>query len=233
MLYAHMAGKYQLAEIGPPAMQDVIDKYFNTGEAKATTPAKPAYSPQQFKFDIHIVKTPIAKTLAPDLKMLDPVLITGQFDSGAGTLIVNGAMPRIVYGANVVNNLKLAINTGNNALNYSLTADGIKAGTSVNLLYTSLTGSAQNNKLNLALQVSDAAKKARYRVAGVFSILPNEYQFSFLPNGLLLDYNNWTVNADNALQFGTLGLLAKDFSISNGGQVLSINSDSQTMNVPH
>lgn len=231
MLYAHMDGKYKLAEIGP-ATQDVINKYYNTAEAKATNTAKPSYSPQQFKFDIHIIKTPIAKTLVPDLKTLDPVLITGQFDSQAGTLAVNGAMPKVVYGTNVVNNLKLAINTGNNALNYSITADDIKAGSSVNLLYSSLTGSLQNNKLNLALQVSDASKKARYRIAGVFSILPNEYQFSFLPNGLLLDYNNWAVNADNALQFGTKGILAKDFSISNSGQILSVNSDAQTMNAP-
>lgn len=231
MLYAHMAGKYQLTEIAP-AMQDVINKYYNTAEAKPVAAVKPSYSPQQFKFDVHIVKTPISKTLVPDLKTLDPVLITGQFDSQAGTLTVNGAMPKVVYGANVITNLKLAINTGNNALNYSITADDIKAGSSLNLLYTGLTGNLQNDKLNLALQVSDASKKARYRVAGVFSILPNEYQFSFLPNGLLLDYNNWAVNADNALQFGTKGILAKDFSINNNGQTLTINSDAPTMNAP-
>lgn len=229
MLYAHVAGKYQLAQIGP-AMQGVLNKYFNTTKAAAAAKTKPAYPPQQFKFDIHIIKTPIAKTLAPDLKTLDPVLINGQFDSQSGTLTVNGAIPRVVYGTNSVSNMKLAINTGNNALNYSLTADDIKAGTSLKLLYTSLSGSAQNDKLNLALQVDDATKKARYRVAGVFSILPNEYQFSFLPNGLLLDYTNWTVAGDNALQFGSKGLLAKDFILSNAGQSLSISSDAQTMN---
>jgi hypothetical protein len=231
MLYAHMAGKYNLADIGP-ALQDVTNKYFNTAEAKPTITAKPAYPAQQFKFDVHIVKTPATKTLVPDLKTLDPVLVTGQFDSQVGTLTVSGTMPKMVYGTNAVNNLKLAINTGGNALNYSLTADNIKAGSSVNLLYTSLTGTAQNNKLNLALQMGDAAKKARYRMAGVFSILPDEYQFSFLPDGLLLDYKNWSVSADNALQFGTKGLLAKDFSIANSGQVLSINSDAPAMNAP-
>lgn len=231
MLYAHMAGKYQLTDIAP-AMQDLINKYFNQSVANAKTVAKTTYPPQQFKFDLHIVKTPVSKTLVPDLKTLDPVLITGQFDSQAGTLVVNGSMPKVVYGANVVNNMKLAINTGNNALNYSLTADDIKAGSSLNLLYTSVSGNLQNDKLNLAVQVSDASKKARYRIAGVVSILPNEYQFSFLPSGLLLDYKNWTVSADNALQFGARGLLAKDFSISNAGQVLSINSDSPTMNAP-
>jgi hypothetical protein len=231
MLYVHMAGKYKLAEIGT-AMQDLTNKYFNTGEAAATATTKPTYSPEQFKFDIHIVKAPIAATLVPDLKQLDPVLITGQFDSQAGNLTVNGAMPKVVYGTNTVNNIKLSINTGNNALNYNISVDEAKVGTSVDLLYTSLSGNAENNKLNLALQVSDAKKKARYRIAGVFSVLPNEYQFSFLTNGLLLDYNNWAVNADNALEFGSKGILAKDFSISNAGQILSVNSDTQEMNAP-
>ncbi len=231
MLYAHMAGKYQLAEIGP-ALLDVTNKYFNTAAASAQTIGKPAYSPQQFKFDIHIVKTPIATTLVPDLKQLDPVLITGQFDSQAGSLIVNGTMPKIIYGTNAISNVKLALNTGNNALNYNVSVDEIKAGTSLDLLYTTVSGNAQNDKLNIALQVSDATKKARYRVAGVFSILPNEYQFSFSPNGLMMDYNNWVVNANNALEFGSKGILAKDFSITNAGQILSVNSDSQEMNAP-
>ncbi|WP_295669193.1 translocation/assembly module TamB domain-containing protein, partial [uncultured Mucilaginibacter sp.] len=231
MLYAHMGGKYKLTEVAP-ALQDVINKYYNTAMAKPMAKGKPAYSPQHFNFEVHLIKTPLTAEFVPDLKTLDPVLITGQFDSQTGSLVVNGSMPRVVYGTNAVNNLKLAINTGNNALNYSVTADEIKAGSSVDLLYPSVTGNAQNNKLNLNLQVRDAAKKERYRMAGVFSVMPDEYQFSFLQNGLMLDYNNWTVAPDNALQFGSKGLLAKNFAISNSGQVLSVNSDAQTMNAP-
>jgi len=231
MLSAHLGGKYKLTEIGP-ALQDVISKYYNTDIAKAPTKAKVKYSPQQFEFDARIVKTSLTDKFAPDLKTLEPILLKGHFDSSTGELVVNGSMPKVVYGTNTVNNMKLAINTGNNALNYSLTVDEIKASSSLDLLYTSITGSAQNNKLNINLQIRDAAKKERYRLAGVFSILPDEYQFSFLQNGLLLDYNQWAVNANNALQFGSKGILAKDFSITNSDQVLSINSDSPEMNSP-
>ena len=231
MLTAHLGGKYKLTEIAP-AIQDVINKYFNTDKASATAKTKVKYSPQQFAFDIHLIKTPLVAQFAPDLKTLDPVLINGHFNSQTGELVVNGTMPKVVYGTNVVNNMKLAINTGNNALNYALTVDEIKASSSLNLLYTSISGSAQNDKLNISLQVRDATKKERYRIAGVFSILPNEYQFSFLQNGLLLDYTQWAVNPDNALQYGSKGILAKDFSITNSNQVLSINSDSQTLNSP-
>jgi len=231
MLYAHMGGKYKLSEVGA-ALQDVTDKYFNTAAAQAAAKIKPKYSPEQFSFDIHLVKIPLTAQLAPSLKKLDPVLITGHFNSQTGDLVINGAMPRVVYGTNAISNLKLAVNTGNNALNYSLTVDEIKASSSLDLLFTSLSGSAQNNKLNISLQVRDAGKKERYRLAGVFSILPNEYQFSFLQNGLLLNYAAWTVNADNALEFGSKGIMAKDFSITNSNQILSINSDTQEMNAP-
>lgn len=246
-LAAHMAGKYKLTEVGT-ALQDVVNKYFNTAAVVPTVPnksgthgtvgtpgtlvtAKPAYSPQQFVFDVKIVKMPLLTQFAPTLKQLSPVIFTGHFNSSTGELVVNGSAPKVVYGTNTVNNLKLAINTGNNALNYSLTADEIKV-SSLDLLNTSITGNAQNDKLNINLQVRDAAKKERYRIAGVFSILPNEYQFSFLQNGLLLNYTPWTVNTDNALQFGGNGILAKDFSITNSNQVLSVNSTSSEMNSP-
>ena len=231
MLSAHMVGKYKLTEIGP-AMQDVINQYFNRSIATKTVNAKPKYSPQQFTFDIRIVKTPLVTQFAPDLKQLDPVTFNGWFNSQTGDLVVNGSMPKVVYGTNDINNIKLAVKTNQDELDYSLTADQIKASSSLNLLYTSITGNAQDDKLNINLQIRDANKKERYRIAGVFSILPNEYQFNFLQNGLLLDYKEWAVNHDNALQFGEKGILAKDFTITNSNQILSISSTTQQMNSP-
>ncbi|MFB9840787.1 translocation/assembly module TamB domain-containing protein [Mucilaginibacter ginsenosidivorans] len=231
MLTAHMAGKYKLTEIGP-AMQDVIDKYYNTSTAGKTMQGRGAYSPQHFTFSIRAVKTPLVTQFAPDLKTLEPVNVDGRFDSRSGELVVNGTMPKVVYGTTIVDNMKLAINTGNNALNYNLAVNEIKLSSSIDLLYTRVSGNAQNNKLNVMLQVRDAAKKERYRVAGVFSIMPDQYKFSFVKDGLVLNYTPWAVNAGNELDFGTKGILAKDFAISNSNQVLSVNSDSRVMNSP-
>ena len=250
MATARMAGKYKLTEVGP-ALQAVINKYYNTdmaggataasrakidstakAKAKKAEPVKAAYSPQQFTFAIRATKTPLLTKFVPDLKQLDPVNISGSFNSETGILLVNGTMPKVVYGTNEVSNAKLNINTNNNALNYNFTVDQIKVGSSINLLYTSISGNAQNNKLNISLQVRDAGKKERYRMAGVFTALPNEYQFSFLQNGLLLDYTPWTVNPNNSFQFGGKGILAKDFSISNSNQVLSVSSSGPDYNSP-
>ena len=230
MFYAHMAGKYKLTQIAP-ALQDVIDKYYNTSLGSKTPRPKVKYSPQQFTFDARLVKTPLIAKFAPDLKQLEPVLFNGSFNSATGELIVNGAAPKVIYGTNTVNNMKLAVNTGNNALNYNLTVDEIKVGSSLDLLYTSVSGNAQNNKLGVSLQVRDKQKKERYRIAGQFSVLPDQYQFSFLQNGLLFDYTPWDVNPDNALFYGAKGILARNFSITNSNQVLSANS-SGGMNSP-
>lgn len=251
IMTAHMAGKYKLTQIAD-ALQDVINKYFNTAIAggqqvaeksqkskvksqKLKTPlpvARPKYSPQQFVFDARLVKTPLLTQFAPDLKQLDPVVLNGSFNSESGELVVKGSIPKVIYGTNTVNNVKLDINTNNNALNYNLAADEIKVGSSLDLLYTSISGKAQDNKLNVSLEVRDAAKKDRYKLAGIFSVLPNQYQFSFAQDGLLLDYLPWAVSPDNYLQYGPKGILAHNFTISNTNQVLSVNSNPQEFNAP-
>ncbi|MDO3625963.1 translocation/assembly module TamB domain-containing protein [Mucilaginibacter sp. BT774] len=231
MLYAHMVGKYKLTEIGA-AIQDVFNQYFNRSIASKTAIAKPKYTPQQFKFDARFVKTPLVTDFAPDLKQMDPITVNGWFNSQTGDLVVNGNMPKVIYAGNEISNVKLAIKTDRDEMDYSLTADQIRASSSINLLYTSITGKAEDDKLDVNLQVRDAAKKERYRIAGIFSLLPNEYQFSFLQNGLLLDYKQWAVSTDNALQFGDKGIFAKDFTITNNNQILSINSTAQQMNAP-
>ncbi|WP_121810008.1 translocation/assembly module TamB domain-containing protein [Mucilaginibacter kameinonensis] len=246
IMSAHMAGKYKLTQIAP-ALQDVINKYFNTAIAGGqqvavktkggkTIKTKPApvvkYDAQQFKFEARLVKTPLLNQFAPDLKQLDPVLLNGSFNSQTGELIVKGSIPKVVYGTNTVNKASLNINTNNNALNYNFSVDEVKVGSSVDLLYTSISGSAQDNKAGVSIQIRDAAKKERFRIAGTFSLLPNEYQFSFNKDGLLLDYLPWAVSDDNFLQYGQKGILAHNFTITNSNQVLSVNSSTQEFNSP-
>jgi hypothetical protein len=226
LLTARIGGKYKLTEIAA-ALQDNINKYFNTNP----NALKPKYTAQQFSFNAVITKTPVMAQFVPDLKHLDPVTLSGSFDSESGKLLVNGSAPKIVYGTNTINGLNLNINTGNNALSYGLTLNEIKA-SQIDLINTSISGTAQNNKLNTSIQVRDAQKKERYRIAGALTQVGKGYQFSLLSNGLLLDYNEWTVAADNYIQFGGDGILARDFNISNSGQTLSITTNPPQANGP-
>ncbi len=226
ILSAKMAGKYKLTEVAT-ALQATINKYYNTG----TTTTKVKYSPQNFTFQATIVKTPLLTQFAPDLKQLDPVKLSGHFNSDANDLVLNAEIPNTIYGTNQISNFKLAINTGNNALNYKLSVDKI-ATSSIQLLNTSISGSAQNNKLDLNVSVKDKSLKEQYKIAGVFQALTNQYQFSLLQNGLVLDYTPWTVNASNVIQFGSKGILARNFNITSNSQTLGINSTTPQLNGP-
>ena len=226
ILSASMAGKYKLTEVAT-ALQATVNKYYNTG-GKAT---KVKYSPQNFTFQAVITKTPLLVQFAPDLKQLDPVKLNGHFNSDAGDLVINGEIPNTVYGSNQISNLRLAINTGNNALNYSFKVDKI-ATSSIQLLNTSISGKAQNNKLDLNVSIKDKNLKEQYKIAGIFKALGSQYEFNLLQNGLMLDYTNWAVSANNAFQFGSKGILARDFNISNNNQVLGINTTNQKYNGP-
>ena len=226
ILSASMAGKYKLTEVGT-ALQATINKYYNTG-GKAV---KAKYTPQNFTFQAVITKTPLLVQFAPDLKQLDPVKLNGRFNSDAGDLVINGEIPNTVYGSNQISNLKLAVNTGNNALNYNFTLDKI-ATSSIQLLNTSISGKAQNNNLDLNISIKDKSLKEQYKIAGIFKALGSQYEFNLLQNGLVLDYTNWAVNQNNALQFGSKGILARNFNISNNNQELGINTTNQQYNGP-
>ena len=226
ILSASMAGKYKLTEVAT-ALQATVNKYYNTG-GKAT---KVKYSPQNFTFQAVITKTPLLVQFVPDLKQLDPVKLNGHFNSDAGDLVINGEIPNTVYGSNQISNLRLAINTGNNALNYSFKVDKI-ATSSIQLLNTSINGKAQNNKLDLNVSIKDKNLKEQYKIAGIFKALGSQYEFNLLQNGLMLDYTNWAVSANNAFQFGSKGILARNFNISNNNQVLGINTTNQKYNGP-
>ena len=221
---AHMAGQYKLTQIAN-AVQATINKYYNLGSAPGN------YSPQKFTFNATITKTPFITQFVPDLKQLDPVTLTGSFNSASNSLIVNASAPNVVYGTNTVSNLKIDINTGNNALNYAFNVDKITT-SAIQLNNTSITGAAQNNKLTLNIDIKDKNKKDQYKIAGIFQAIKNQYHFHLNPSGLLLNYEPWTVDAANSIQYGPAGILALDFNITNNNQTLGINTTNRKLNGP-
>lgn len=226
IMSANLRGKYKLTQMGA-ALQGLIGKYFSTGTKLKTA----KYAPQQLTFDARVVNAPIFQHFAPDLKELATITLNGNFDSRAGTLNVNGSIPRILYGTNDVNNLQLKINTADSALVYTLTVARLNAG-QFQLLSTAIKGDLQNNTLRTDISTRDKDNKQNYRIAGALKALQDAYQFSLNPNGLVLNYANWSVSPDNALQFGSKGIQATNFVLSNANQKLSLNTNPPGANNP-
>jgi hypothetical protein len=55
----------------------------------------------------------------PELKSLEPISITGRYNTVNDSIILNGAIPKLVYGGNTITNGVLNIDTKDNALVYN------------------------------------------------------------------------------------------------------------------
>ncbi|MBE7177622.1 MAG: translocation/assembly module TamB domain-containing protein [Mucilaginibacter polytrichastri] len=224
---ASLDGKYKLTEIGT-AMTDLINRYFST-DSLGKKPVK--YTAQNWTMALRVNNSPFLQKFAPDLKRLDPIVVDGQFDSEKAFFKLDGSIPRVIYGTNDVSNIVLAVNTSPDALQYNVGIDQVKT-PSIIIPFTSLKGRFAANNLDLDLRISDQQKKEKYRIAGRLHALPGQYEFSLLRDGLMLDYENWDVGADNMISYGDKGILARNFTLSHDDGLLSINSDPQQMNAP-
>lgn len=230
IMNANVSGKYQLTQVGT-AIQSVIYRYFNpSGTPLVAAPAS-LKNRQLMKFDATISKHPLITQFVPALKELSTVKLNGNFDSQTGELNMTANAPRILYNTFDLNNLVIEVGTENNALGYSLNLARINS-PSLMLARTSITGDIQNNIISTDLRVRDNKDKDFYRLAGTLKAASSNFEFSLLPDGLMLNYTPWTVGQGNMIRFGSSGIMATNFSLSNNNQQISINSNPQTVNSP-
>ncbi len=226
-LTAHFAGNYNLTKLWP-ALSDNIDRYFDITPGKDSTIA---YDPQRVRFSINLVRSPLIEELIPDLKDMEDAHIAGNFDSQSGEILIDGGIPYFRYKGFTVDNFKLNLNTEAEALNYSFKFDELRS-EKLQVLNTSLSGKAQNNKLGISLQVKDAEEKEQYRIAGDMTSANRVFEFSMLSDGLILNYEPWNIAPNNAISIGKEGLMIRDFAMSKEGQQISVNSTPQQLNSP-
>ncbi|MES2827358.1 MAG: translocation/assembly module TamB domain-containing protein [Bacteroidota bacterium] len=223
VLSARVDGKYQLTNLGE-AVINQINKYYQFGEVKSI----PA---QRFRFSMNFYNPKFLSNLVPELTTFAPSRMSGLIDTQKDSLLMKAYFPQVVYGDYKVDTTSLNIDNSNQRLNYKLTIKGVQS-PSIALYNSEISGSAANNLLGLNIFLRDSKLKDKYVLGGTFKSINKDYQFSFDPNKLLLDYQKWAVAPDNYLQFGQSGILAHNFNLSQGSQMLRINSTDNTPNSP-
>lgn len=223
LLSANIDGKYQLSKIGS-AVINQINKYYQFGEV-TTIPD------QRFRFNVNIYNPKFIQDFVPQLTTFLPSKISGLIDTQKDSLLMNASFPKVVYGDFNVDSIRLAINNTADKLNYSLLVKSIQS-PAIALFNTEISGAAAANKLDLNIFLRDRQRKDKYVLGGIFQSIDKDFRFNLDPNKLLLDYEKWTISPENFIQFGQSGILANQFNLSQGQQLLSINSISNTPNSP-
>jgi hypothetical protein len=223
LLTMKIDGQYQLSKIGNVVINE-INKYYRFGEVVPI-------GDQRIKFALNIYNPKFLKDLVPQLTTFTPASITGLLDTKKDSLLLNGSFPKVVYGDFKIDSTRLTVNNSNQKLNYNISVKAVQS-PAIALFNSQITGAAANNQLDLNVFLRDRQRKDKYMIGGIFKSLDQDFIFSIDPAKLLLDYEKWTIAPQNSIQFGKSGILANQFNLSKGGQLLSINSISNTPNSP-
>jgi len=223
LLSARVDGKYQLTNLAA-AMTNQINKYYKFGVVTRVPD-------QRFRFSVKIYNPKFIKDFVPALTTFSPSYMNGIIDTQKDSLKINAWFPQVVYGDYKVDSTRLTVDNSDNRLFYKLLVGHIQS-PSIALYGTELSGIVSNNLLNIDLILRDRKLNDRYVLGGSFKSLGEDFQFKFDPKRILLDYERWSVSQDNYIQFGKSGILANQFNLSQGSQLLSINSVNATPNSP-
>ena len=103
----------------------------------------------------------------------------------------------------------------------------------MNIYATMLTANVADNKINFLVNLKDIANKNKYRFGGLFEQpQTNIFNLKLYPDSLLLNYDKWTIADNNLIKMNNGDVNISNFSITNGGQQLSVNSQSAEANSP-
>lgn len=219
-------GKYKLSKIGDAISNSVSRYYDATPGSKKVNPGQ-----QQFAFKVDVKDSPILFKVIPELKSLEPISIYGRYNSVNDTILINGSIPRLVYGSNNISGAKIKVENKDNALFISLVVDNIENG-SLQLPFTSISGKAENNIVDYVLLLKDLKNKDRYTIAGTLQTNNLGSEIIVDPKQLLLNYENWNIAPDNVLRFGKSGIYANNFELSKDGSSIKLQSQSSASNAP-
>ena len=225
-LVADIEGKYKLSKIGNALSNSIAKYYDNNPIAK-----KVAVENQYFNFKIAVKDDPIIYKLIPNLQNLEPINMTGKYNSVNDSIVLKGSVPKLIYGENTITNAILDVNTKDNAIVYSLIIDDIQ-NKQIQLPYTSLAGKVKENILDYTLQLKDVKEKERFLIAGTLKSIDGNNEVSLEPSNLLLNYESWKIAPENVISIGNKGIYVGDFDLSKAGSHIIVQSESKAVNAP-
>jgi translocation and assembly module TamB len=224
---ASIKGKYKLTQLAD-IFQQSVDPYFSISEKKNNAKT----DPYNFTVSAGVTDNPALRAFLPGLTELKPITLNGAFASDTGWNL-SMTSPYIIYNGTIINDATINAATKNGVLAFNTSFKQIKNGTALSIYATTLDGTLQHNNLNFKLNIKDQKSVNKYTLSGLLTVpSTNNYSFSLKPGTLLLNYDKWSINEGNSIQYINGGVLAHSFILNQGNQQLSLNSSGTGNNSP-
>jgi len=221
----HLSGKYKLTQIFG-ALQETLNHYYAFQKESKKEKIDPH---QYFTFDATIKNDDLIRKFVPDLTNFETITLNGSYNADDENLQIEGNIPQLTYGANVIENATLKVGNESGKLTYNVNLAALKS-ESFALNKVSLVGDIADNIINYTVNTKDAADKDQFIIAGNMKSLGEITEISLNPDGLMLNYGNWNVNPENKIQLVNGGIIADNFVLSSNGSEISLQSENQSAN---
>ncbi len=223
-----LVGKYDLAQLGSVFQQSIEPYYALGGNTKPDT-----LSDYDFRFRAQVLSGPLLKVIVPTIDSLAPVNLSGHFASGK-PWETNISAPLVMMQGNRVDSFRLRAALGNDsAIHIAGGFQRFNSGSTLNIFNTTLNATVAHNDINFLVNLKDNGARDKYRLGGWLR-QPGKgvYTLALNPDSLLLNYDKWVIASENRIRVDSNDINIRNFTISNQGQQLAINSASDSANAP-
>ena len=216
--------------VSPEALPNVLSQFINNyfpvsdsiQQVKKSTPSK-------FSFDIQLHNHPvISEWLVPQLKEFEPGIITGSFDGEKGEMKINATVNKLVYGSMAVKDFVLKVNSDKSELTYQVSSPVI-SNSQVKLDNFLLEGKVADNKIQASIS-STEGKNKKLLIRSLITKQNGNYKVVFDPKDFYLMNNQWSIAADNSIEFGKQGFWVHHLFMNRTGNELNIASVNDRFN---
>ncbi|HET6227538.1 MAG TPA: translocation/assembly module TamB domain-containing protein, partial [Bacteroidia bacterium] len=222
---ARLNGQYRYADLGK-IFQKSIEPYFQVAPANTLTDVQP----YNFSFTADIAKAPALIAFVPGLKSYEPIHINGSASNEFG-INATASTPFISYNGSEISGVNLKINTTEKGLQFIGEVQHI-TGIGHNLYHTQFNAVALSNKIDFNLNIDDKSGKDKYYLSGILT-QPSQgnYTINLRSDSLMMNYDKWTVSANNSITITKDNIIANNFSLQKNDQRLSLQTEGQLLNV--
>jgi translocation and assembly module TamB len=205
----------------------VVREYFHTYYALDDSLDVRDAGRQHFSFNIQLKNTDLLTgLLVPKLTSFVPGEIKGEFDSEAQKLDVRMEIKEIQYDNIGVKSFVFNTHSDSRALKYDFIADKILVD-SMRIDGLEFNGTVANDSIRTNLVILDSADREKYVLAGTFFSRDPGFEFRLVPKGIILNYQDWSVPANNYMRFGGQKFVAKNVQLVNLREKIIIDSKEQ------
>src|SRR5690606_24449744 len=224
---ASITGKYKLTEIST-SLLNTINQYYHFQKETVEADISPS---QYFDFRGKIKNDDLIRKFVPELKSFQTINLYGAYNADTRKITVYGSLPQLEYAAYELNNIRLSVGNDEEQLNYSLTLNQLDS-EQFRLANIVLEGFIANDVIDYNLLVKNEQGEAQYKIAGNVATANGLIDLTLKQDGLVLNYDEWTVAPDNKLIIHPTGIVAQNLQLSNNNSSILVNSENDTPSSP-